>query len=170
LPGTPSGLRHYEFIAYILRRLGNNNDKLRACCFQDKNADKLPSLQEPSGRRLDVFVRPQASLPRTTKNKPAHCCMPIINGKKIFLRILKCYSRRSWAHDPEDSKSKPVVRAHKHRSNWEPSLVVGRGHVSWTMLSLIAPTRQKQLAKSRQAASQLASQCLACLFQDCLFS
>jgi hypothetical protein len=61
-----------------------NTDKLRACCFQDKNADKLRSLQEPSGRRLANFVWPQANLPRTSKNKPAHCCTPITNGKKSF--------------------------------------------------------------------------------------
>ncbi len=47
-----------------------------------KNADKLRSLQEPSGRRLVNSVRPQASLPRTTKDKPAYCCKPIIYGKK----------------------------------------------------------------------------------------
>jgi hypothetical protein len=89
----------------------------------------------------------------------SHCCTPIIDGKKIFLRTPKCYSRRSWARDPEDSKSKPMVRAHEHQAHGEPNLVVGRGHVSWTMLSLIALKRQKQLTKSRQAASQPASQC-----------
>jgi hypothetical protein len=47
---------------------------------------------------------------------------------------------------------------HKRQADGEPSLVVGRGHISWTMLSLMALTRQKQLAKSRQAASQPASQ------------
>ena len=122
-----------------------------------KNADKLRNLREPSGRRLANIVRPWASLPRTTKDKPAYHCTPIIDGKKN-LRTPKCYSRRSWARDPEDSKSKPMVRAHKRQANGEPSLVVGRGHVSWRMLSLIAITRQKQLAKSRQAASQPASQ------------
>jgi hypothetical protein len=113
-------------------------------------------------------VRLQASPPRTTKDKPAYCCMPIINSKKIFLRTPKCHLQQSWARDPEDSKSKPMVQAHERRADGEPSLVIGRGHVSWTILSLIALTRQKQLAKSRQAASQPASQCWACLFQDCL--
>jgi hypothetical protein len=159
LPGTPSSLWHYEFTAYLLQRLNKNDDKPRANCFQDKNADKLPSLQEPSDGRLANIVRPRASLPRTTKDKTAYCCTSIIGGKKIFLRTLKCYSWRSWARDPEDSKSKPMVRAHERRANGEPSLVISRGHVSWTMLSLIALTRQKQLAKSRQAASQPASQC-----------
>jgi hypothetical protein len=153
-----SGLWHYEFIAYLLQRLDKNNDKLRACCFQDKNADKLPSLQEPSGRRLADFVRPRASLPRTTKDKPVHRCTPIINGKKIFSRNSKCHSRRSWARDPADSKSKPTVRAGKRRADGEPSLVVRKGHASWTILSLIALTRQKQLAKPRQTASQPVSQ------------
>jgi hypothetical protein len=82
----PSGLWQYEFIAYLLQRLNKNANKLRACCFQEKNADKLRSLKEPSGRRLAGFVWPQASLPRTTKNKPAHFCTPNIDGKKIFSR------------------------------------------------------------------------------------
>jgi hypothetical protein len=142
----------------LLQRLNKNDDKPRADCFQDKNADKLPSLQEPSDGRLANFVRPRASLPRTTKDETAYCCMPIIHGKKIFLGTLKCYSQRSWACDPEDSKSKPVVQAHECQADGKPSLVVGRGHISWTMLSLMALTRQKQLAKSRQAASQPASQ------------
>jgi hypothetical protein len=79
-----SSLWHYEFIAYLLQRLNKNTDKLRACCFEDKNANKLRNLQEPSVRRLAGFVRPQANLPRTTKNKPAHCCTPIIDDKKIL--------------------------------------------------------------------------------------
>jgi hypothetical protein len=103
----PSSLWHYEFIAYLLQRLDKKANKLRACCFQDKNADMLRSLQEPSGRRLARFVRPQASLPRTTKNKPAHNCMPIIDGKKIFSRTLPCYLRRSWTRVPDDSKKIP---------------------------------------------------------------
>ncbi len=153
-PGTPSGLWHYDFIARLLQGLYKNADKI-----ENKNADKLRSfLEDTSCRRLANFVRPRASLPRTTKDKPAYCCTPIINGKKIFLRTLKCYSQRSWARDPEDSKNNPMVQAHERRANREPSLVVGRGQVSWTMLSLIALTRQKQLAKSRQAASQPASQ------------
>jgi hypothetical protein len=114
--------------------------------------------QEPSCRRLAIFLRPRASLPRTTKDKPAYCCTPIINGKKFFSRTPECHSRQSWSRDPEDSKSKPMVRAHERQADGEPSLVVGRGHVSWTILSLIALTRQKQLAKTRQAASQPASQ------------
>ncbi len=142
----------------FLQRLNKNKDKLRADCFQDKNANKLPSLQEPSDGRLANFVQLQASLPRTTKDKTAYHCTPIIDGKKIFSRILKCYSWRSWACDPEDSKSKPVVRARERQADGEPSLVVNRGHISWTMLRLMALKRQKQLAKSRQAASQPASQ------------
>ncbi len=120
-----------------------------------KNADKLRIFhQEPSCRRLADFVRPRASLPRTTKEKPAYCCTPIIDGKKIFLRTLKCHLQRSWSCDPEDSKSKPMVRARKPQADRDPSLVVGRGHVSWTILSLIALTRQKQLAKGKQQANQ----------------
>ncbi len=114
--------------------------------------------QEPSCRKLANFVRPRASLPRTTKDKPAYRCTPIIDGEKFFSRTPKCHSRRIWARDPEDSKSKPMVRACDRQADGEPSLVVGRGHVSWTMLSLIALTRQKQLAELRQAASLPASQ------------
>jgi hypothetical protein len=104
-------------------------------------------------------VRPRASLPRTTKDETAYCCTPIINGKKFFLRTLKCYSWQSWARDPEESKSKPMVRRRERRAGGEPSLVIGRGHISWTIFSLMALTRQNQLPKSRQAASQPASQC-----------
>ncbi len=146
LPGMPSGLWHYEFIPYLLLRLDKNADKLRTCCFQDKNADKLRSLQEPSGRRLAGFVRPWVSLPRTTKNKPAHYCMPIINGKKVFLRTPKCYLWRSWSCDPEDSKNNPMVQTRERQADRKPSLVVGWSHISWLMLGLIALTRQKQLA------------------------
>jgi hypothetical protein len=117
-------------------------------------------LQEVSGRRLANFVRPGASLPRTTKDKPAsaNCCTPIIDGKKIFSRTPKCYLRQRWAHDPEDSKNDPLVHARERRANKEPSLIVGRGRISLLMMGLLALTRQKQLAKSRQAASQPVSQ------------
>jgi hypothetical protein len=125
-----------------------------------KNANKLRIFcQEPTCRRLADFVRPQASLPRTTKDKPAYCCMPIINGKKIFSRTPKCHLWQSQARDPEDSKSKPMVQVRERQADGEPSLVISRGHVSWTMLSLIALVRQKQLTKSGQAACQPASQC-----------
>jgi hypothetical protein len=125
-----------------------------------KNADKLRTyFWEPSGRRLADFVWPWASLPRTTKNNPAHCCTPIINGEKFFLRTPKCYLRGSWAHDPEDSKNNPLVRGCKRRAGKETSLVVGRGRISWLMVGLLTLTRQKQLAKSRQATSQPVSQC-----------
>jgi hypothetical protein len=137
-------------MARLLQGLYKNANKV-----EYKNADKLGSfLKDPSCMRLADFVRPQASLPNTTKDKPVYCCMSIIDGEKFFLRTLKCYSRRSWARDPEDSKNKPMVQACKRRANKKPSLVVGRGHISWTMLSLIALTRQKQLTLLRQAASQ----------------
>jgi hypothetical protein len=115
-------------------------------------------LQEPSGRRLANFVWLQASLPRTTKDKPAYCYTPITNSKKIFSRTPKCYLRQSWAHDPEDPKNDPLVHACKHRANWKPSLIVSVGHLSWSMVGLLALTRQKQLAKSRHRVSQPASQ------------
>jgi hypothetical protein len=55
-----------------------------------KNADKLRIFcQEPSCRRLANFVRPRASLPRTTKDKPVYHCMPIINGKKNLFEDTK---------------------------------------------------------------------------------
>ncbi len=94
--------------------------------FLRQDANKLRSLQEPSGRRLASFVWPWASLPRTTKNKPAHRCTPIIDSKNSFLRTPKCYLQWSWARDPEDSKNDPMVRARKRRANREPSQVIGR--------------------------------------------
>ncbi len=140
-------LWHYEFIACLLQWLYKNGNKLRSCCFQDKNADKLRNfLPEPSGRRLANFLRPQASLPRTTKDKPAYCCTPTIDSEKILLKTPKCYLRWSWARDPEDVKNTPMVQARKRQADREPSLVVGRGHIKWWMLGLIALTRQKQLA------------------------
>jgi hypothetical protein len=124
--------------------------------------------QEPSGRRLANFVRPQASLLRTTKDKPAYCCTLIIDGKIIFLRTPKCYLRRSWAHNPEDSKNNPLLRAQECQADRETSLVVGRGHISWLTVGLLALTRQKQLTKLRWATNQPVSQCYVYLFQDCL--
>jgi hypothetical protein len=150
MPGMPSGLWDYELIAYLLQRLNKNDNKLRADRFQDKNAHKLPSLQEPSDGRLANFVRLWASLPRTTKDETAYHCTPIIDGKKKS-RTLKCYSRWSWARDPENSKSKPMVQARECQADGEPSLDVSRDHVR-------ALTRQKQLVELRQAASQPASQ------------
>jgi hypothetical protein len=46
--------------------------------------------------------------PRTSQRIAAH---QSLTAKKIFLRTPKCHSRRSWARDPEDSKSKPMERA-----------------------------------------------------------
>jgi hypothetical protein len=153
----PSGLWHYEFITHSYR---GSTRMLTSFLHGTQECQQAEDFwQEPSCRRLANFVRPRARLPRTTKDKPAYCCTPIINSKKIFLRTPKCYSRQSRAHDPEDIKSKPMVRALKRRADGEPSLVIGRGHVSWRMLSLIALTRQKQLAKSGQAASQPVFQC-----------
>jgi hypothetical protein len=134
-------------------RVGSRTQILQEC----QQAEEF--LQEPSSRRLANFVRPQASLPRTTTDKPAYCCMPIIDGKKFFSRTPKCYLRRSWAHDPEDSKNNPLVHACERQADRETSLIVGVGNVSWSMVGLLALTRQKQLAKSRQAVSQPAFQC-----------
>jgi hypothetical protein len=128
----------------------SKNIFFKAC----KNADKLRTcFWEPSSRRLTNFVRWQGSLRGTTKNKPAHCCTPIIDGKKFFLRTPKCYLRQSWACDPEDSKNDPLLRARECQANRKTSLVIDRGHISWLMVGLLALTRQKQLAKSRQATS-----------------
>jgi hypothetical protein len=139
----------------------------QASFMAHKNANKLRIFcQEPSGRRFADFVQLRASLPRTTKDKQVYRYMPIINSKNSFW-VPRSATRGGG--DPEDSKSKLMVQVREHRADGEPSLVVGRGHIlSWTMLSLIALTRQKQLAKSAQAASQPASQHWACLFQDCL--
>ncbi len=65
-----------------------------------KNADKLRRcFWEPSGRRFDNFVRQRESLPRTMKNKPAHRCTPIINGKKTLFEdpeVLLAVELVSW--------------------------------------------------------------------------
>jgi hypothetical protein len=145
--GMLSGLWHYEFIAQFLQGLYRNTKKLKSCSFQDKNANKLRSFfWEPSGRRLANFVRSRASLPRTTKNKPAYHCTWIIDSGKFFSRTPKCYLQWSWAHDPEYSKIDLLVGAHERQANRELSLVVSICHVSWSMMGLLALTRQKQLA------------------------
>jgi hypothetical protein len=128
LPGTPSGQLHYEFITQLLQGLYKNANNFLHGTQECGQAEDF--CQEPSCRRLANFVRPRASLPRTTKDKPAYRCMPIINGKKIFSRTQKCYLWRSQARDPEDSKSKPMVQGRECQADGEPSLVVGRGHVS----------------------------------------
>ncbi len=96
----------------------------------------------------------RASLPRTSKNKPVYCCTPIIDGGKFLSRTPKCYLRQSCAHDPKDSKIDPLVHARKRQVDREPSLVIGRGHLSWSTLSLLALTRQKHLAKLSQVPNQ----------------
>ncbi len=75
--------------------------------------------------------------------------MPVIDGKQFPSRTPQCDLWRSWAHDPEDTKSNPLVRPRKCQANSEPSLIAGEGHVSWLIVSLLALTRQKQLVKSR---------------------
>jgi hypothetical protein len=93
------------------------------------------------------------------KDEPAyHRCMPIINGGISFWRTLKCYSQRSQASGPDHPKSEPVVQARERQANGDHSLVIGRGCIGWTMLSLIALAWQKQLAQLWQAVSQPASQ------------
>jgi hypothetical protein len=86
------------------------------------------------------------SLPRTTKAKFPHHYMPIIDGGKCLSRTPKCNSRRSLAHESEDPKSNPLVCARKRWAKREPSLIVSLGRISWLMVSLLAFTRQKQLA------------------------
>ncbi len=142
-PTSAGALQECQQVSFKARK---NANKLRMCFW------------EPSGRRLANFVRPRASLPRTTMNKPANCCTPIIDGKKFFLRTRMCYLRRSWAHDSEDFKNNPLVRVSERRADRETSLVISRGHISLLMVGLLALTRQKQLAKSSQATSQPASQ------------
>jgi hypothetical protein len=108
---------------------------------------------------LAGFIWPQASLPRTTKNKPTHHCTPIIDGKKIFSRTLKCYLQQSWYRDPEDSRNNPMVRGRKRQANREPSLVVDRGHISWLMLLGIHSSNKAKaacLAKTSSKPTSLA--------------
>jgi hypothetical protein len=102
----------------------------------------------PTSGRLANFTQSQGSLPRTTKEKLVHCYMPIIEGGKFPSRTLKCDSRQSWAHKFKDSKSNLLVRVRERRAQREPSLIVGKGCISWLVVSLLALTRQKHLAKS----------------------
>ncbi len=152
--GTSSSLGHHEFKPVFYRGPTRMPTSWGVVFFQDKNANKLRIfLWESSGRRLANVVRPQASFPRTTKDKPVYRCRPIINSKKILSRTPNSYLLWSWAHDPEDSKNDPLVCARNHRADTDPSLIVSIGHISWLMVGLLALTTQKQLAKSRQAVS-----------------
>jgi hypothetical protein len=82
----PNSLQHYEFIAYFPQRLYKNDGKPRAFILQDKNADKLLNVQKLLVGRSSDFVWPQASLPRTNKDKPGYRCTPIIDGKAILFK------------------------------------------------------------------------------------
>jgi hypothetical protein len=64
--------------------LDENEGKPGAYFYKTRAPTSCQIFQEPSDGRLADFVRPQASLPRTTKDKPEYCCTPIINGKKTF--------------------------------------------------------------------------------------
>jgi hypothetical protein len=126
-PGMPISLWYFEFEPLLL---------LESFC---KNACKW---------EMANFMRSRASLPRTTKAKLAHWYTQIINGGKCPSRTPKCNLQQSWAHDPIDSMSSSLVHAPESQAKREPSLVVGKGRISWSMVSLLAQTRQKQLAKS----------------------
>ncbi len=179
MPGRPCGLQNFDFKPLLLlgsftrtptsgrrwpilvdpifyRELYKNTNKLRSF-YKNLLVGDWPIL---CGR--------EQAFPRTSKDKLAHCCSPIIDGGKFLSRTPKCYLWQSWAHNPEDSKIDPLVRADKRQANREPSLVVGVGHISWLIMGLLALTRQKQLAMSRQAGNQQVSQHYVCLFQDCL--
>ncbi len=49
--------------------------------LQDKNADKLPNFQEPSGGETGRFCA-AASEPSEDQQGPAYRCTLVINGKK----------------------------------------------------------------------------------------
>ncbi len=129
-------------------------------CSFSTNVDKLMSFYKNLlvGDWPILCGRKQAiqGPPRTSQHIAAHQSS---TSKIFFSRTPKSYLQRSWVHNPEDSKNNPLVRACKCRANREPSLIAGVGHISWLMMSLLALTRQKQLAKSRQAVSKPVSQC-----------
>ncbi len=77
--------------------------------------------------------------------------------QKIPSRTPKRNLLQSWAHEPEDSKTNPLVCACKRHAKREPSLIVVVSHVSWLMASLLALIRQKQLAKSSPQARHVSS-------------
>ncbi len=110
-------------------------------------------LQVGDGQFYAVASKPS----KDHQGRVAHCYTPIIDGEKIPSRTLKGNSRRSWAHDPEDSKSNPLVWAREHQAKREPSPVVGEGCISWLMVSLLALTKQMQLAKSSPQARHVSS-------------
>ncbi len=58
---------------------------------------------------------------------------------------------------PITPKTPRSTRGCKRQASREPSLVIGKGHVSWSMVSLLALTRQKQLAKSSPQARHVFS-------------
>jgi hypothetical protein len=152
--GTPSSLGHCEFIAPLLQ----GSTRFQQASFKAwENADNEGNLRDLLVGDWRILCSLRASLRRTPKDVPVYCCTPIIDGKKSFWRTLKCYSRQSRASGPDRSKSEPVVQARERQADGDPSLVIGRGRVSSTMLSLMALARQKQLPRLWQAASQPAS-------------
>jgi hypothetical protein len=155
----PSGLWHYEFIAYPSTEARQEWQQAKDRLFSRQECRQAAKFTRPFWWEIGQFCAAASKPSKDHQGQDSVLLHANHWRQNFFLRTLKCYLRWSWACDPEDSKSKPMVWAREHRADGEPSLVVGRGHVSWTMLSLIPLTRQKQLAKSRQAASQPASQC-----------
>jgi hypothetical protein len=99
-------------------------------------------------RFLKHIFKLQTSLPRNNRGKLAHCYTLIIDGEIFSSRTPKSNSWRSWAHWSEDSVRNFLVHVRKRQAKREPSLVVGKGHISWMMVSLLTLAKQKQLARS----------------------
>ena len=145
--GTHSGLWHYEFIARLLQGLYKNTYKLKSWLkkalstrmttswgvYENLLVEYWPIL---CGRK-QVFQGPPGTSQRIAARRSS--------TEKTF-RGPQSATCGGVGCDPEDSKINPLVQAGKRWANREPSLVVGRGHVRWSMLGLLALTRQKQLA------------------------
>ncbi len=82
--------------------------------------------------------------------------------------IMKCILRQSWARDPEDSKSKIMVRA-RAPSRWGAQSGHRQRPHQLDDVELDGSNKAEAARQVNQAASQPASQRQVCLFQDCLF-
>ncbi len=117
----PIGLRHFEFKPLHLPYLGVTT-KSRTSFFGRGGAHST------SARECTSVRRP----PRPSWR---HQHLPIIDGGKWPSRTRRRDSRRSWYYGTVHSTSDFLARPHWHRTKSEPSLFVGFGHVSCSMVA-----------------------------------
>ena len=92
-------MNSYALKPILPQILYKNNNKLRPIVFKTRIPTSCKIFQEPSDGRLANFVRPRASLPRTTKDETAYCCTPIIDVRKILFEdpeVLLAEEVGSW--------------------------------------------------------------------------